>query len=152
MKNIVDQTSSIALSIIMHPERIKIKLSDRSSWSIVIKWRKELKKNDPTSWFALCSVLYQCGESCQVSQLVGKHFSELLQKPRFCCVMNSSLSPSNNCADQWLSALGSDLTVICTLETLPQEMLFYSTSLKSFGQHQIVNLIKSETEIPIQEF
>lgn len=30
MKNIVDQTSSIALSIIMHSERIQIKLSDRN--------------------------------------------------------------------------------------------------------------------------
>lgn len=39
-KNIVDQTSSIALSIIMHSERIKIKLSDRSSCSIVIKWKE----------------------------------------------------------------------------------------------------------------
>lgn len=47
MKNIVDQISSIVLSIIMHSERIKIKLSDRSSWSIVIKWKNRLKKERP---------------------------------------------------------------------------------------------------------
>lgn len=134
-KNIVDQTSSIALSIIMHSERIKIKLSDRSSCSIVIKWKEELKKNALPSWFALCSVLYQCGESCQVSQLVGKCFSELLQKPKFCYMMNSSLWLSNNCAGQWLFTLGSFFTDLHTWTFASSDVIllnftevFWSTS------------------------
>lgn len=87
-KNIVDETSSIALSKIMHSERIKIKSSDRSSWSIVIKWKKELRKNNPPHDlpYAVC---FSSG-----GKLAGKDFSELLQKPRFCHMMNSSPTPS----------------------------------------------------------